>query len=336
MLLIYIASFFWFTQHWQKKYKRLILGVAVFLAIIILFGIPDLIFRWNDYMEYLYSNLVSTVKTDSDYLLGFSNKWIYMAFTLYPMVFGHVFYVLFFIAFTYWSVQIAIWFYSRKYADHKTDIFLFFSLVVFLLSLIPLGLGATGNRLLVLLPFLCLLTAKFLINLFQFGRCKTYLFVLLSVLVLLQLYESSVVIYTKYTKNVLQKSSEWIVENVPKGTAIGIENIPIYQTLPDIVLKEYYLSMTSKNTKTNFKYEVVDVLSEKLPKIVIISNRYFHEKYMIESPKKNLLIRLEKEKYKIIEEFVPNKQLYKLFYNDRDYYLSGLNFVLPITIYEQD
>jgi hypothetical protein len=335
MLLIYISSYFWFTPHWQKKYKSLVLGVVIFFAIFILFGIPDLFFRWGDYMEYFYSNLVSTVKTDSNYLLGVSNKWIYLVFVLFPMIFGHYFYVLFFIAFTYWLFLIAKWFYLGKYQNHKVDIFLFFSLIIFVLSLIPLGLGATGNRLLVLLPFLCLLSAKFLTNMFESNKYRVYLIVLISFLVLTQFYESSVVIYTKYSKNVLQTSSEWIIKNISKGTVIGIENIPIYQTLPDVVLKEYYLNMSDKNTKTNYIYEVISASSEKLPKIIIISNQYVHENYMTKSTKKNLMSRLKRDNYKIIGKFMPGPQLYKLFHNDRDYYLSGLNFVFPVTIYER-
>jgi hypothetical protein len=335
MLLIYISSYFWFTVHWQKKYKSLVLGIVIFFAIFVLFGIPDLIFRWSDYMEYFYSNLVSTVKTDSNYLLGVSNKWIYLVFVSFPMIFGHYFYALFFIAFAYWFVQIAKWFYFKKHQDHKVDIFLFFSLAVFIISLIPLGLGATGNRLLVLLPFFCLLSAKFLTNMFKLDKYKIYLVILVVVLVLAQYHESSAVIYSKYNKNVLQKSSEWIVNNVSKGTVIGIENIPIYQTLPDVILKEYYLNMSDEHMKANYTYEVIGALSEKLPKIIIISNRYVHEDYMTRSSKKNLLDRLKRENYKIIGEFMPSTQIYKLFHNNRDYYLSGLNFVFPVTIYER-
>jgi hypothetical protein len=335
IFVIYILSYFWFTPHWQKKYKRLILGLIVFLTVFILFGIPDLIFRWSDYMEYFYSNLVSVVKIDSSYLLGFPNKWMYILLVLLPINFGHIFYILFFTAFIYWFIQITKWFYSNKYADHRIEIFLFFSLVLFLLSLIPLGLGATGNRLLVLLPFFCLLSAKFLTNVFGSINRRIYLVIIISVLVLAQFYESSVVIYSKYNKNILQQSSEWIIKNISKGRTIGIENIPIYQTLPDVALKEYYLSLLNKKANNNYKYEVIDFLSIKLPDIVIISDRYMSEKYLIKSPKKELLIRLKKENYRVIKDFLPDRRLYWLFYDDLSYHLSGLNFIFPITIYER-
>ena len=122
---------------------------------------------------------------------------------------------------------------------------------MFLLSLIPLGLGAAGNRSLVLLPFMALLSAKFIVNMLRRNKHKLHIAIFIGILALLQFYESSVVIYAKYSKNVLQKSSEWIINNIPKGTVIGIENIPIYQTLPDIVLKEYYLSALDKYVKTD-------------------------------------------------------------------------------------
>lgn len=336
MLLIYIFSFFWFTPNYQKKFSYLVIGIMVFSALFIALGIPDLVFRWGDYAQYLSSNIVLTPKQDSNYLIEASSIWIYVLFVLFPMIFGHTFYILFLIAFIYWFIQIVKWFYFRKYFNHKNDVFLFFSLVLFLLSLIPLGLGATGNRLLVLLPFFGLLSARLITNILRFSRHKVYFMIFIGVLVLSQLYESSVVIYTKYSKNTLQKSSEWLTQNIPKGTVIGIENIPIYQTLPDIVLKEYYLIKSNKYARTNYVYSVIDMSGELLPKVVIITNRYVHEKYLIKSPKKDMLKRLKKENYKVVKEFMPNPHLYKLFYNDLDYYTSGLNFVLPVTIYKKD
>ena len=151
----------------------------------------------------------------------------------------------------------------------------------------------------------------------------------------MQLYKTSVVIYAKYDKSVLQKSSEWIVKNIPKDTVVGIESIPIYQSLPDTVLKEYYLKGSNKLSETNYSYEVISASSNKLPNIVIITDRHLDEKYLIKSPKKDLLSRLKEENYKVVREFRPNPQLYGLYYSDLDYYLSGLNFVFPVTIYEK-
>ncbi|OGH24858.1 MAG: hypothetical protein A3B47_01970 [Candidatus Levybacteria bacterium RIFCSPLOWO2_01_FULL_39_24] len=335
MLIIYSFSFFWFTPHWRKNYKYLVLGIITFLGIFIILGVPDLIFRWSDYSEYLSSNLITAVQNDNNYLLGVSNKWIYILFTIFPMIFGHIFYVLFFITFIYWFIKIIKLFQVKKHVNYKSEIFLFFSLKIFLLSLVPLGLGATGNRSLVLLPFFALLSAKFIANILKLKKYKLYLVISISILILLQFHESSVVITAKYNKSALQRSSDWIVKNIHKDTVVGIENIPIYQTLPDIMLKEYYLSTSNKHVKTNYAYEIVNSLSEKLPEVVIITNRYMHEEFVIKSPKKDLLKRLKRENYKVVGEFMPNPQLYKLFYNDLDYYQSGLNFVFPVTIYEK-
>ena len=335
MLAIYIFSFFWFTPNWRKKYRYLILGTTAFFVIFIVFGIPDLLFRGRDYVEYLSSNLITSVSADSNYLLGVPNKWIYILFVLFPIIFGHAFYLLFFIACAYWFVKILRWFYSEEYSKHKNEIFLFFSFIIFFLSLIPLGLGASGNRALVLLPFFSLLAAKFMSDVFKLNRYRMCIVIFVVILVVIQFYESSVVIYSKYGKNVLQESSEWIVKNVSINATIGIENIPIYQTLPDILIKEYYASTLNRLTKTKYMYKVVSASSEKLPKIVVVTNRDLHEKYLIKSPKKDLLERLKKENYKIIKEFMPNTKLYKLIYNNLNYYLSGLNFVLPVTIYEK-
>lgn len=336
MLVIYVFSFFLFTQGWNKKYKQLMLGIAVFLSVFIILGIPDLIFRLSDYSEYLSSNLITSAQRDSNYLLGVSNKWIYILFVLFPITFGHLYYILFLIAFIYLFFKFARRGYLNINPENKNDIFLLFSLVIFLLSLIPLGLGASGNRLLVLLPFFVLITSRFIVEMMKkFGKYRIRMLILLSILILLQLRESSVVIYQKYSKSVLQISSDWIVENIPKDTIIGIENIPIYQTLPDVVLKEYYLNISDKYAKTNYKYEVVSASTMNLPEVIVITNRHVHEKYLIKSPKKNLLDRLRRDNYKVVGEFRPSSDLYHFFGNDRDYYLSGLNFVLPVTIYER-
>lgn len=335
MLAVYVLGYFWFTPNWKNKYKYLIIGVSVFMAIFIIFGIPDIFFRWSDYMEYFSSNLTTSVNVDKNYLLGISNKWLYLFFVIFPLTFGHIFYMIFFLAFVYWLWQTIGWFYGKKNYNQKNEIFILLSLVLFLLSLIPLGLGASGNRLLVLLPFLVLLSAKFVVTILKFGGYKIPLIIFIGVLIALQIRESSIVIYAKYSKNVIRESSGWIVENIPKGEVIGLENIPIYQTLPDIVLKEYYLNLTTKNAKTRYSYRVINNMSDKLPKIIIITNRYVDEKYLIKSSKKDLLMRMKKENYKIIAEFLPNKVLYKLFGNHRDYYLSGLNFILPVTIYDR-
>jgi hypothetical protein len=335
MLVIYIVSFFMFTPNLKKEYMRLVLGIVVFLAIFIIFGIPDLLFRWSDYMEYLSSNIVSSVKADSNFMLGVHDKWFYVIFVVFPMIFGHFYYCLFSIALVYWLIQIIRWICLKKYADHKNEIFIFFSLNIFIVSLIPLGLGAAGNRALVLLPFFALLSAKSIANILERRKYKKYLSIIIGILIILQFYESSVVIYAKYSQSVLQNSSDWISRNIPRGTVIGIENIPIYQSLPDVVLSEYYLKGSDKLAKTKYKYEVVSALSSKLPPIVIISNKYLDEKYLTQSPKRGLLVRLKKENYKIIQEFMPDRQLYKLYHNDLDYYLSGLNFVFPVTIFEK-
>ena len=335
ILAIYVFGFFLFTPNWYKKYKYLVLGISAFLGIFIVFGIPDLFLRLGDYAEYLSSNLITSVKADDNYLLGTPNKWIYILFTLFPMIFGHIFYPLFLVVLAYWLIKIIKWFYLKKYTAHRNEIFLFFSFAVFFLSLIPLGLGGSGNRALVLLPFFSLLSAKFIADILKLKKYRVYVFILIIILALVQFYESSVVVYSRYNKNVLQESSAWIAKNLPEGITIGIENIPIYQTLPYVVLKEYYVSALDKYAKTKYKYEIIDASTKELPQIVIITNRYVSEKYLIKSPKKDLLMRLKKENYQNIKEFMPNSKLYKLYNDDLGYYLSGLNFVLPVTIYER-
>ncbi|MCL4384683.1 MAG: hypothetical protein M1326_00005, partial [Cyanobacteria bacterium] len=196
-------------------------------------------------------------------------------------------------------------------------------------SLIPLKIGATGNRSLVLLPFFVFISAIFLNDLWKLNH-KFYFYILISIVLSIQILESFSWVSIKLSQDPRLSSSIWIKENVQKGSVIGLENIPIYQMLPDIVLKEYYAKEKDNN---NYKYQILESSSNTLPKIIIITNREFDENFVMESPKKSLITRLNKEGYMVTQEFYPNLKFNSLFNNYLNFYISALVPSSTITLY---
>jgi hypothetical protein len=124
-------------------------------------------------------------------------------------------------------------------------------------------------------------------------------------------------------------SSVWIINNVQKGTVIGVENIPIYQMLPNIVLKEFYLKDANSKEQTRFNYKVVSANDKILPKAIIITNDFENVDYISDSPKKELVKRVQAEHYKKIITFVPNVKYFNLFSDNLMFFLL---FPTPRTI----
>lgn len=329
LLVIYIASFFLFSK--KIKVKDLLLGLLVFSIIVIFLGIPDLILGKGDYKEFLYSNLVSGSNGYNNLLTGFGARWQYLIFRIFPIDFGYSFFVIYILGILYWIIFFVKNFLAKKLYLHKNEFFLLFCFLIFIASLIPLMLGANGNRLLVLLPFFALLTTSFIqkIKLRPF-YFKWFINLVLVLALLIQFYQSMILIYIKWLPDARAISSEWMRNNLAVGTVVGIENIPIYQLLPDVIVKEFY----SRNGK--FNYKVIDVSTASLPSVVIITNKELELTFFKNSPKKQLVYRLEKEGYKALVEFKPQKRLYLFFGNQLNFFASGLSPIPEITVFNRD
>lgn len=126
-------------------------------------------------------------------------------------------------------------------------------------------------------------------------------------------------------------SSIWIVKNLSKGITLGIENIPIYQMLPDVALREFYQFQYGLTNERIFNYEVISSDSENLPDTILITNDEVEKKYILTSEKIALLERLKKENYIKIKEFKPNFEYFNILNNEFTYFKSGLIFQ-PATI----
>lgn len=336
IFLAYLVSYFWFNKKNNWKLKELFLGTLAFSTTFLLLGIPDLLLGKGDWKEFLYSNLVSGSSGYNNILTGFNSWWQYLLFKILPIDFGYGFFTIFLIGTLYWLMILLKSFFEKKLYVFKNELFLLFCFLLFILSLIPLKLGASGNRLLVLLPFFSLLSGSFLQRVRGFiAQNKVIIGGLLIVIFVVQFYQSIITVFIKWVPDVRQMSSQWIKNNIKKNTLVGIENIPIYQLLPDNIVKDFYSKDRSDIYKADFNYKIVDALSTITPPIVIVTNKELDFYYFKNSPKKQLIKKLIKEDYKEIVEFKPPQFLYLFSGNELNYSISGLAPISSISIYSK-
>src|SRR3989344_635983 len=325
LLLIYLFSFYYFTPRKTMSVKDLVLGLIAFISVFVLLGIPDVVLGKGSYYEYLHSNLVSGPSASDNYVLG-SSWWLFLLTSELSVVFGHFTYLVFVFCF------FILIFNFRGFRD-KEAVFLLVSLIIILLSLVPLKLSATGNRLLVLLPYLSLLAVVALDRLYKSmsGMTKKLILPFFLIGTAFQLVETYSWVTIKLNRDPRAISSEWMTSNIRPGSIIGIENIPIYQMLPDITLKEFYSSKSyGAWTDTIYKYEIIDSNIRQLPQTVVVSDPDVAIRYFKQSPKKDLVLRLRKEGFNETKIDTP-REINKIFVKDINFHLSGL-VATPLSI----
>ena len=118
---------------------------------------------------------------------------------------------------------------------------------------------------------------------------------------------------------------------------IGLENIPIYQGIPDILQKEFYFNQYTIKQNNKYRYEIVDSDTQKLPPIIVITGDEIEKGFVKISPKNDLSGRIQKEKYKKAAYFSPDLTYYKLVNNLKDYYFFSWVVGSPynISIYKK-
>jgi len=335
---IYLLSFFIFTSRSQKRFKTLLLGLVLFTLTFGLFGIPDVILGKAQYGEFLSSNLLNNSEATSNFIYEFPHWSLYLLLKILPSNFGHAFFIIFSLAFIGMTLRIVNAFINKKTTTIKIELFFYISLILFSFSLGFLKIWANGNRLLVLLPFLVLISSIFIIHIanhtFLFKK-KIILLVIIFIF-FIQFFESLLFVSMKWGVDVRYSSSKWLVQNIPKGSTIGVENIPIYQLLPDIIVKEFYTIQYNPITTTIFKYKIIDAKTDNLPSIIVIANKELEGKYFKKSAKKDLLQRINRENYVIKKVFKPYGGLYLIFNTELDMFLSGLVPIPTLTVYSLD
>ncbi len=332
---VLFISYLIFTKEKLKDMKTLVIGSLIFLFTFLLLGIPDIIFGKGNLYEYFYSNVFVVPGNSENFVLD-KPYWQYALFSIFPMDFGHVFSLLFAASLLYWIYTLFKAFKEKKIRDYKQHLFLFLSFALFAISLIPLKIYFGGNRALVLLPFMAFMSGYFLKQIYQKNK-RSLLLVFLSILMLVQIFESISWVYIKWQSSPQEKSSKWVEKNIPHGQVIGLENIPIYQQIPNNLLKEFYNKQYNLPIENRYNYEIVDSKSPSLPKTIVITNGQASLHFEKESSKKDLLARLEKEHYKKSAEFNPDFTLFHIFGTERDFFFAPLVAVpLSIEIYEKN
>lgn len=329
MIPLYIIAFFMFSK--KRNFAHLTIGIVALFVVLLMFGLPDILLHKNNYLEFLVLNLHAIPGEAGNFITG--QHWMYYLFTtVLPLDFGYVLWYVSFFVVCFFTTMIAL----KKIdgIEKKYIVFLLLGFFLFFVSLYPLKIYAGGNKLLVLLPFLVLLTTLFI------HKCKRYfknnlLTIFFYFAIILQMYQSFPLISMKWGEDPREVSSQWILHNIPTKSTVGIENIPIYQMLPDRIVKEFYSTVYGKKIDTTFTYVVVDANTKKLPQYIVITNAELDVNYLQRSPKKDLLQRMNREQYKKMIEFKPAPFLYYIMKNELNMYTSGLNATPTITFFEK-
>jgi glycosyltransferase involved in cell wall biosynthesis len=310
LLPILVVSYVFYTPFFYKKLKLLFVGLLIYIFTIIFFGIPDLIFGNGSLVLYLTSNLIiSPLVLTNSLNLGI-NHWLYLFSRIYPITFGRALYSLSFISILvillYGICKVKKYGFKKVINLYASQIILVILMLFFILSLYPLKLSAVGNRVLVLLPFFALLSGIVLERLLHKNiLIKFFVVFILVIALLLQLSESYVYLKFKYEPDVRTISSNWIINNIKPGTEIGLENIPIYQGIPDVTLKEFYLSQYGFGRSNLYLYRVVGP-NDNLPNVIIVTNDKMEENSYKKSAKNDLVKKLNDNHFKLTKRFQVN------------------------------
>ncbi len=328
LLLLYIFSYFWFNPLWKNSWKYLFAGLVVFVSCVILFGMPDTVFGKGNILVYLYQNLIQSQGAASNFILP-TNTYSYLFITLYPLLFGNGVFILFLISCVFWLIT----FLKSGVNTFKVEVFMWISAIVFLASIASIQIFGSGNRSLVMLPFLVLLIVLTWKEVQKYSL-KNLFVVVLCFAILAQVYESLAWVNIRLHKSPQETSSEWIIKNIPKGTMIGIENIPVYQNLPNIIEEEFYLKQYTGENTSLYRYQLVEYKSKSLPSTVVVTSDAIERLVVKQSVKNDLTERLDKEGYKKIATFEAIKPFSKL--KDTDFYFTWLVAApLSTTIYQK-
>ena len=97
LLPIYIIVFIFFTPGFYKKINYFFKGILIYAATFLLFGIPDVVLGRGSVVQYLSANLISSPQGSYNFHFG-SDYFTYLILKLYPITFGHLLYLTFFIS----------------------------------------------------------------------------------------------------------------------------------------------------------------------------------------------------------------------------------------------
>jgi hypothetical protein len=332
IMFLYGISYFYGVKHWKSDWKLLINGIAVMLLTTFLLGVPDLLIGTGNYSIILNDVVIDYPANSYNYNLG-SHFWLYLLFNQVPVNFGRPLALAFLISFTYVTFQLfqkimasnnSI--FSRLLLLHDSNetkkvCIIFIGFILFATSLYPLKLFSSGNRMLVLLPFIALLTSYVTNQIISHSKYKRRIFMVLLVAISFQIVESLSWVAIKWQQDPRETSSVWVKQHIPAGTVIGVTQPFIYQYPPDVLLKDYYFDLEDTFDYSG-TYSYVDVLSSQLEPNVIVLTNLEHEKHKFKSPTYQLYSKLLDNGYETVATFSPN-------YGVQKYFNDPLSFAVP-------
>lgn len=315
----------------KKKLSEIILSILVYLGIIAFLGFPDALIGKAWYGNYFDSNLVSTPNGSSNYILGM-HYYLFLFLKEFPAMFGQFFLLMFLLLLPY---LFYLGIKKRTSFDGKENILLILGFLLFFLSICGLKLGGGSNRSLVLLPWMLLIVAKAIESLRK-DKYRAYVALVVSVCVIVfQVLLSFSWLSTKWSTDPRVSSSTWITHHIPQNSVIGIENIPIYQMLPDFLLQDFYNGIYKVEGATHYQYVVLNGKEAVLPSYVVLTNDDMVG-HLLVSPKKDLVRTLLYKKYHLVKVFAPQFSLLSYFVDRPTFWLCDL-IPMPtrISIYQK-
>lgn len=337
--VIIIVAFFAFTQNSIKRLSWILTALIVYATTFLILGIPDILLGKGSLYEYLSSVLIRTPNFNASNLVLDQNIWIYLVTNVYSALFGYVLLLGSTLYLVIGSIRIIASYLigiNVKHLISKETTIIVLSFILFAFSLYPLKLDATNNRALTLLPFFAIFFGIFWTSITRFIKSAYIKIILISILLLIQMLQALSWVNIKLSSDPRYEASKWIVSNLKPKSTIGIENIPIYQSLPDVVVKEFYIGQYGLQQTVHFKYKVINSNQINLPEYVVLTNDQIAIKYFKKSEKKEIVKELDKMGYKKITSFKPYFKYLKYFTNDINYYLTAIvQSPTEINIYEK-
>jgi len=283
LLALYLFAFFYYSKRKKRDYRLLFWGLSVAGLVVVFWGMPDWLLGTGDYRRVI--EMIGGLESMAELLPGMS-WWRYWLLIRLPASLGYG---------LVFGFLLALVIRLRQREMKRDEFFLLIGLIFFLISLGYLKMAATSNRILVLLPFLVIISGSVLTR-------KKALAGLMILFAGVQMGQGWLRIRIKWQPDSRQVASDWLEKEVPQGKVIGLENIPIYQMIPDVLLKDFYWREHGLINELKYSYRIVEAQSESLPEVVVITN-HDQTKRKSYKQKQALIERLEEEGYKEVASF---------------------------------
>ena len=302
------AGWWMFTLDKAKRWRELAGGAVIAVVIFICLGIPDVVFmgKGGQWDTWLKSVFVTRVADASNLVLG--KHWMNF---LFGEELGQIFGWMYALGIAGWG-----WWIVRGESKRR---FLVIGGVVFVVSMLTMGIWGGGNRSMVVVPFLALGAMEVLNKL----KWKWAIVGIVCWQMVMGLGWWAI----KMGDDPREAAAGWMRRNIPRGREVGIENIPIYQRLPDVLVSDFYGGQYEKEYEPEYKVREVYLENKDWPETVVIVNGDFEVKYLRESRKKEILKRLADEGYVRVARFEPAWGWYSVFGDKLVWEMAGLTMI---------